>query len=61
MRHCDRRGRQCEDPIVNRLQERVAALLGEEEAGAAISSGALIEPIATERGAYTAGRAREVV
>jgi threonine aldolase len=88
-----------EDPTVNRLQERVAALLGKEaalwfpggtmcnfaaikvhtkpgdaiiadamahviraeSAGAAVSSGVLIEPIASERGVYTAAQLREAV
>lgn len=88
-----------EDPAVNRLQERVAALLGKEaalwlptgtmcnvvaikvhtkpgdaivvesmahviraeSAGAALISGVLIEPIATERGIFTAEQLRDAV
>ena len=88
-----------EDPDVNRLQQRVAALLGKEaalwlptgtmcnvvaikvhtkpgdaivaesmahviraeSAGAALISGVLIEPIATERGVFTADQLRDAV
>ena len=88
-----------EDPAVNALQERVAALLGKEaalwlptgtmcnvvgikvhtkpgdaivaesmahviraeSAGAALISGVLIEPIATERGVFTADQLRDAV
>jgi threonine aldolase len=88
-----------EDPTVNELQERVAALLGKEaalwmptgtmcnvigikvhtrpgdaivaeamahviraeSAGAALISGVLIEPIATERGIFTAAQLRDAV
>ena len=88
-----------EDPTVNRLQERVAELLGREaalwfpggtmcnfvavkvhtrpgdaiiadamahiiraeSAGVAFSSGVLIEPIATERGVFTASQMRDAV
>jgi threonine aldolase len=88
-----------EDPTVNRLQQRVADLLGKEAAlwfptgtmcnivaikvhtkpgdaivadamahiiraesgGAALISGVLIEPIATERGVFTAGELAEAV
>jgi threonine aldolase len=88
-----------EDPTVNELQQRVAALLGKEaalwlptgtmcnvvaikvhtkpgdaivaeamahviraeSAGAALISGVLIEPIATERGVFTAAQLRDAV
>jgi threonine aldolase len=88
-----------EDPAINELQERVAALLGKEaalwlptgtmcnvvaikvhtkpgdaivaeaaahviraeSAGAALISGVLVEPIATERGVFTAAQLRDAV
>jgi len=91
--------RRDEDPTVNKLQERVADLLGKEaalwfpggamcnfvaikvhtrpgdvivadamahiiraeSAGVAFSSGVLIEPIATERGVFTASQLRDAV